>query len=153
MSVKLCSPDCPRPIHLLSFYLFLSHTHTHTHRVVVPGLARQKPNYRAGKPQVQKKTSSQSVIMLPLGHFILLCEECFLWLSLFYFACLPAFRPLSPPLYFQLQEEFGLEVDQSNPDLLQSPGSHSYKQVMSWMCWMSVSYKHAVSFPSVCAST
>lgn len=71
LSVTVCPDPLSNPNTL---------THTHARSCCAGTSGPEKPNDQAGKPQVQKKKSSQSVIMLPLAHFIPFCEECFLWL-------------------------------------------------------------------------
>lgn len=86
-------------------------------------------NDQAEKPQVLKE-ESWSLCSLWLISFLCVRNAFFgfpLCILLVYWP----FQPFSFPLYFQLLEEFGLEVDQSNPVLLWSLGSYSYKQVMS----------------------
>lgn len=65
-----------------SYPLSPPNTLTHMQEVVVRGLEGQRnlmtrqTNHKSRK----RKAVSQSVIMLPLAHFIPLCKECFLWL-------------------------------------------------------------------------
>lgn len=74
--------------------------------------------------------SSQSVIMLPLAHFILLIlvRNAFFGSPLSILLTYQPFQPLSLCLYFQLLEESGLKVDQSTWSYSKAL-THSHKTI------------------------
>jgi len=103
-----------------SFAVNLTHTYTYT-QCCCAGLEGQRNlttgqrNHRSRKRKVSRYTPSGSFHPPVRGM---------LSLALPFPFCLPTGAtdpPFSLPLYFQPLDEFGLEVDQSNTGLLQSP--------------------------------